>query len=43
LRERVLSVGVPDEQIGRGLQKREQRDKKEEQSAAETAESKVQR
>jgi len=43
LRERVLSVGVPDQKVGRGLQERQQRDKEKKQPAAETAESKVQR
>jgi hypothetical protein len=33
----VLPVGLPDQEIGRALQQRQQRDEEEEQPAAETS------
>ena len=42
LRKRVLPVGVPNEEIGRALQKRQERDQKKQKPAPETAETEFQ-
>ena len=41
LRERMLAVCVPDEEISRTLQERQKRKEEKEEPASETAESKV--
>ena len=42
LRKRMLPVGVPDEEIGRALQKRQERDQKKEEPAPESAKTEFQ-
>jgi hypothetical protein len=42
LRKCMLSVGVPDKEIGRALQKRQERDQEKEQPIPESAETEFQ-
>ena len=42
MRKRMLPIGMPDEEIGRTLQKGEERDKKKEEPAPDTTETEFQ-